>query len=75
MTESRDLREHFHNVHYQLSTMDLDVKLLVVHDKVTGIYEALDDNSNIGLAMVDILKRGIYELKKIGERANNGQHL
>ena len=64
MTESRDLRGVFGEVCSDLSTADLDVVMMVVYDRQTGTYEALEGGSLMGATMANILKENINELKK-----------
>lgn len=64
MTESRDLRGVFEEVCNNLSTADLDVVMMVVYDRQTESYEAIEGGSLMGATMVDFLRENIDELKK-----------
>ena len=55
MTESRDLRGVFGEVCSDLSTMDLDLVLMVVYDRQTESYEAIEGGSLMGATMVNLL--------------------
>ena len=68
MTESRDLRGVFEGVYSDLSAVDLDVVMIVVYDRQTESYEAIEGGSLMGAAMANILKENINELKKTVEK-------
>ena len=64
MTESRDLRWLFVQIHSELSEFNLDLKVLIVTDEETGNTEALDDGSNTACGLVAVLKTVLKKKKK-----------
>ena len=68
--ESRDLRGIFEEEHARLLGFDLDIKLMVVHDQQTGLYECLyNENSETSKDMVETIKKRLKERKEHGASA------
>ena len=55
--ESRDLRPIFDEIRGLLSCRDLELTVMVVYDRETDSWEALDDNSDVGRYCVKALKK------------------